>query len=40
MKGLASDTPVGDLRLEFGSGDVLVVENFTRASFTANEVIL
>jgi Ca2+-binding RTX toxin-like protein len=40
VKALATDTAGGDLRLDFGSGDVLTVDNFSLADFTANDVLL
>lgn len=40
VKALAADTAGGDLRLGFGDGDFLFVNDFSRADFTAGDVIL
>jgi len=40
VKSLATNTPAGDLSLNFGDGDVLLITGFSRASFDAGDVIL
>jgi hypothetical protein len=40
VKVLASDTADGDLRLDFGNSDVLVIDEFSRAEFTADDAVL